>query len=357
MRTISRVAGFIAAWSASFAAASTAHADDERVVTEVVVEASVDDVWGAWTTKQGMESWMVAHAEIELKVGGKMLTHYNPNGQIGDPNTIENTILSFEPNRMLSIKATKPPENFPFKEALRDMWTVLLFEPLGANRTRVRVVSMGFRDTEESRKMRQHFEAGNAWTMKKLQAKFADAPSKPVPGKPNGAGAESSPAASGADLVPIKLEVTVSAPPADAWKAWATNEGAQAFFAPKTNIELRVGGPYEILFSPDNPPGQRGAEDLRVLSFLPLEMLSFEWSAPPQFARARPQRTWVVLRLGDAGEGRTRVQLTHLGFKERADARPEERDEWVQVHEYFAKAWPRVLANFKRRFDPDAASP
>ena len=107
MRTISRIVGFFAAWTVGLAVADAARADDERVVTEAVVEASVDDVWRAWTTKQGIESWMVAQAEIELKVGGKMLTHYDPNGRIGDPNTIENTILSFEPKRMLSIKATK----------------------------------------------------------------------------------------------------------------------------------------------------------------------------------------------------------------------------------------------------------
>ena len=70
----------------------------------------------------------MAHAEIELKIGGKMRTHYDAKGRIGDPNTIENRILSFEPKRMLSIQVTNPPEKFPFKDAVKNMWTVIYFD-------------------------------------------------------------------------------------------------------------------------------------------------------------------------------------------------------------------------------------
>lgn len=44
-------------------------------------------------------------------------------------------------------------------------------------------------------------------------------------------------------------------------------------------------------------------------------------------------------------------------LKERADAKPEERDEWAQVRQYFPNAWPSVLANLQRRFDPNSAAP
>lgn len=147
--------------------------EDTRLVHEGVVEAAVDDVWTAFTTKAGAESWMVAHAEIDLRVGGKMLTHYDPKGKIGDPNTIENTILSFDPKRMLSIKATKPPQNFPLAEAIKSMWTVVYFEEVGPKRTRVTVVGLGYGNDEESKKLRKHFEWGNAYTLKKLQERFA----------------------------------------------------------------------------------------------------------------------------------------------------------------------------------------
>jgi WD40 repeat protein/uncharacterized protein YndB with AHSA1/START domain len=147
---------------------------------ECIVDAPVADVWAALTTKEGVESWMVAHAQIDLRVGGKMLTHYSREGELGDPNTIENTILSFEPERMISIKATKPPASFPMKEAIKGMWSVIRLEPVSERQTRVICTGMGYGDDEESKKMRQHFDRGNAWTLGKLQERFRIAGKKPA---------------------------------------------------------------------------------------------------------------------------------------------------------------------------------
>lgn len=140
---------------------------------EAVIEAPVERVWAAFTTKEGLESWMVALASIDLRVGGKMLTRYQGDGALGDDATIENTILSYEPQRMLSIKATKPPKNFPFQASIENMWSVIYFEPIEGGKTKVTCVGMGYGDDEESRKLRQHFDSGNAWTLRKLQEHFA----------------------------------------------------------------------------------------------------------------------------------------------------------------------------------------
>src|SRR5438105_4536342 len=72
----------------------------EPVVHAAVVDASDAAVWDAFCTGPGQESWDVAHAEVDLRVGGKMRTHYSKDGKIGDEGTIEQTILSFDPYRM-----------------------------------------------------------------------------------------------------------------------------------------------------------------------------------------------------------------------------------------------------------------
>ena len=149
-----------------------ANATDE-LVTEGTIAAPVEKVWEAFATKEGQESWNVSHAEIELKVGGKMKTHYDPKGQIGDPNTIENTILCFEPNRMMAIQCANPPMNFPYKDAIKSMWTVLYFEDAGPSLTKLRIVGVGYGDDDESRKLRAFFDKGNSYTLKKLEEKFA----------------------------------------------------------------------------------------------------------------------------------------------------------------------------------------
>ena len=145
----------------------------QPLVTEGMVAAPLDSVWNAFTTTAGLESWMAAHASFELRIGGLMQAVYSPTARLGDPSTIENTILSYEPKRMLTIRVSKPPAGFPFPNAILRMWTVIYFEPVGANRTRVREVSMGFGPDEESTQMRQFFERGNTMTMTALQKRFA----------------------------------------------------------------------------------------------------------------------------------------------------------------------------------------
>lgn len=144
--------------------------------------------------------------------------------------------------------------------------------------------------------------------------------------------------------------VVIDAPAAEVWRAWTTVEGAQTFFAPKVEIELRSGGNFNIFFMPDEPKGRRGAEGQRVLSYIPGRMISFEWGIPPKFPELRQafmesteNRPFVVVELTVAGEERTLVTLTHLGFGTGSD--------WDGVRAYFNEAWPYVLGNLKKRFD------
>lgn len=156
----------------SFLPSASRAQDGKPLVHEGIVNAPLDQVWAAYTTKVGLESWMVAHAEIDLKIGGKMKTKYGSRGTVDDSRGIENTILSYEPMRMFSFKVTKAPEGFPYPKAITNMWTVVYFEAQGEKATRVRGVSLGFGDDEESRKMREFFNRGNTITLERLQKHF-----------------------------------------------------------------------------------------------------------------------------------------------------------------------------------------
>jgi len=148
-------------------------ADGNPLVHEGVVSAPIESVWDALTTKTGQESWMTAHSEIDLKLGGLMRTHYDPKGQIGDSGTIENTILCFEPKRMLSFRVSKPPDGFPFPKEVQAMWTVIYLDVEQPGKTRIRIVGLGFGGDEKSEKMRDFFDRGNAFTLNRLQERFA----------------------------------------------------------------------------------------------------------------------------------------------------------------------------------------
>jgi hypothetical protein len=99
--------------------------------------------------------------------------HGRPPTALGDPQTIENAILSFEPRRMLSIRVSRSPDGFPFLHAIGNMWTVLYFEAVSPNQTRLRLVGLGFSANDESQKMLAFFERGNASTLAQLQEHFA----------------------------------------------------------------------------------------------------------------------------------------------------------------------------------------
>ncbi|HKQ18499.1 MAG TPA: hypothetical protein VJW75_02015, partial [Candidatus Eisenbacteria bacterium] len=55
---------------AAFAVCPPAVRADEPLVNEALVDGSVDEIWSLITTKEGMESWMVPHAEVNLRKGG-----------------------------------------------------------------------------------------------------------------------------------------------------------------------------------------------------------------------------------------------------------------------------------------------
>ena len=157
--------------AALLAAPLPAHAGD-TIESEGIVNAPVAAVWKAWTTSAGLESWMAPHADIDLRLDGQMRATYDPKGVLGDAGTIENRILAFEPERMLSIRVSKAPESFPFKGAIGKMWTVLYFQPTPEGKTKLRIVGLGFGSDEESQKMKAFFSQGNAYTLSELQKRF-----------------------------------------------------------------------------------------------------------------------------------------------------------------------------------------
>ena len=159
----------------------------------------------------------------------------------------------------------------------------------------------------------------------------------------------------------IAREVTVSARREAVWELWTTNAGLQSFLVSKANVELRVGGKYELHFDPAAPWGSRGSEGCRILTFLEPRLLSFTWNAPPSMPKERFYRTRVVLELEEAGapaysvgaEGapnpesrggeETLVRLTHTGFGS--------GEGWPEVVAYFERAWTNVMDTLKRHVE------
>jgi uncharacterized protein YndB with AHSA1/START domain len=146
--------------------------DPHEQVTEGLVNAPVAEVWRLFTTAEGFKATGVAYADVDLRIGGLIRSHYDPKGQLGDPETVVNEILAFEPERMLAMRIKEPPASFPHREAVAGTWTVIYFTPAGADMTLVRIVGMGYRDDAPSQAMREFFAKGNRWTLDELTRRY-----------------------------------------------------------------------------------------------------------------------------------------------------------------------------------------
>lgn len=150
--------------------------------------------------------------------------------------------------------------------------------------------------------------------------------------------------ARGAPLRTIVKDRVIAGPASDAWSDWASSEGLARWLRPAgSHVELRVGGPYEIYFSMDEPEGSRGSEGCVILSYVPYEMLSFTWNAPPHLA-LRTTNTWVTITFTEVDSDATRVRLMHTGFLE--------GDDWDAYLAYFDVAWDSVLDRHDAHYRP-----
>lgn len=156
-------------------------------------------------------------------------------------------------------------------------------------------------------------------------------------------------AASGLVGDAVVKEALVNATPDEVFKRWTTAEGIRAFLGVPSNIDLRIGGSYEILFGKEQgaPAGEQGSEGCQILAYVPGEMLSFSWNAPPKFPAERAQRAWVVITMSGpgaaAGEGKTKVRLVYTGCGEGG--------QWGEVRTYFDRAWGHVLEALAESFE------
>lgn len=109
-----------------------------RIVAALEVAAPIEDVWKAWTTKEGLEGFFAPEVLIEPRVDGRLSVHFYPKRAAGLRGAENMTILSFEAPTRLSF-TWNAPVNYPHARSQRAVVTVYLVER-SANRTAVTLV-------------------------------------------------------------------------------------------------------------------------------------------------------------------------------------------------------------------------
>jgi len=151
--------------------------DGSRVLQQSIdVPATPRQVWEAFTTTEGLQSWAAPVVHADFRLNGVFESTYQVDGRIGAPGNIKNKYLSFVPLRMVAIQAIAAPPNFPHPELLPEIFTVVEWQELAPQRVHVTVSMVGYRMGDGYATLYRHFERGNAWSLKKLHRRFAEGP-------------------------------------------------------------------------------------------------------------------------------------------------------------------------------------
>lgn len=141
---------------------------------EVVVPGSLDDVWAAFATSEGLSTWLWRDTRVELRSGGDWVALL-PGGK-----TAGGSIVAFEPRRSITMKAMAP-EQFPTVRATRTT-ARFDFAAVTPSSTRVTLTQTGWREGPEWDEAYEYLAAGNATLLEQLHARFVRGPLKwPAP--------------------------------------------------------------------------------------------------------------------------------------------------------------------------------
>jgi uncharacterized protein YndB with AHSA1/START domain len=133
-------------------------------------------VWDRFTTTEGYKAWAVPVAKIEPGMGGIIEGSYDSKAKIGDPDNIRNQIVVYAPERTLAIKNIQAPKALPGGKEFGEIVTVMQFEDVGANATRLTLTAIGYKPGEPYDTLYRHFGWGNAYSLMKLKESFVTGP-------------------------------------------------------------------------------------------------------------------------------------------------------------------------------------
>ena len=141
------------------------------LIQEFTVDAPIDAVWEAYTTKQGWESWAVPFAEVNLKVGGVIKTNYSKTAAIDDSTTIVTHIINYVPKKLITLQA-KITDNFSefMKQEADDFYNVIYLDEVESGKTNVKSYGIGYKNTPKYLSLMEYFIPANEMTLLNLIA-------------------------------------------------------------------------------------------------------------------------------------------------------------------------------------------
>ena len=151
-----------------------AQAAERAIDKGIEVAATLDDAWAAWTTREGIVSFIAPDAKIDARVGGAFQIYFDPTAAPGDKGADDMRFLAVQPKKMISFDWNAPP-HLPEARAQRS-FVVVRFEPLGDKLTRVTLHHTGWGDGGEWDKAYAYFDRAWGNVLGNLKKRFDSGP-------------------------------------------------------------------------------------------------------------------------------------------------------------------------------------
>lgn len=150
--------------------------DQERFIFgDVVVDASLDAVWQAWTTESGVRSFFAPACNIDLQPDGRYEILFDLAAEPGKRGGEGLRVMAIQPGKMLAFTWNAPP-SLPEVRGQRTH-VILRFFSSGDNQTRVTLHHDGWGEGGQWDDAFEYFE--NAWkrvVLPRLKYRFEHGP-------------------------------------------------------------------------------------------------------------------------------------------------------------------------------------
>lgn len=124
-----------------------------------VFSCSVDELWNAWTTREGITSFFAPDCNIELQVDGKYEVFFDLNKPYGLMGSEGMRIMAIELNSLLSFSWNAPPSISDIRNQRTQV--ALHFKKLSSNESQLVLINSGYGAGTQWQKAYKYFE--HAW--------------------------------------------------------------------------------------------------------------------------------------------------------------------------------------------------
>jgi uncharacterized protein YndB with AHSA1/START domain len=146
-----------------------------QIVEQVIVQASAEKIWNAWTTSEGVTSFFAPACNIQLRINGFYEIFFNPDAEPGSRGSDGMRILAIQPNSLLSFTWNAPLEMPNVRE--QKTHVIVRIIPMDETQSLVILTHDGWGDGEEWDQAYKYFAV--AWkdiVLKRLVYRFSEGP-------------------------------------------------------------------------------------------------------------------------------------------------------------------------------------